>query len=155
MAKFYFGLGNTTEISLMKICGNANDEQYFLNSNQAEIIDVSDDVFSKIKKETHRIESRNGSTITLGDISQDTDAFSVIFDTSDNLRAYLNRQSSDIAKWIKKNTNHAKKDSIQTYKNYIDSFDTTTVDYTTVKTWGQICEDNSVTHYNILELPSK
>lgn len=152
MAYVYFDKNLTNSTGISNICENANDKQYYQLNDSYEEVEISNEDFLKLKRETDFISSRNGSTFTWVsakvnvDGNPHTNDIQLVQDTKEWV-------SSELSKWLKDNPSHAKTSEIQAYKNAVDAFDPSTLTYPTSLTWGEIMENNSISYFNIKELP--
>ena len=152
MAYFLFCRNKTNSTDIHAIYENASDRQYYQEGNLYEEVEVSNEDFLKIKRATHVMSARNGSTFTWVstkidvDGNEHTNSIEYVQDSKEWISGELDR-------WLKENPNHTKTSDIQTYKNAVDAFDTSTVTVPTSLTWGEIMENNSISYFCVQELP--
>lgn len=152
MAYFLFCKNKTNSTDLHAIYENSNDRQYYQDRDVYEEVEVNNEDFLKIKRASHILTGRNGSSFTWHSVKinlEGNDHFNDIHYVEDE-KEWV---SSELDRWIKANPNHAKTPDIQTYKNSVDAFDPLTVSYPTSLTWGEIMENNSIPYFCVQELP--
>ena len=58
-----------------------------------------------------------------------------------------------IDQFLLANPSHADRDFWVSYKNTLETFDTSTVTYPLTTSWEKYCADNGITYKSMLELP--
>ena len=152
MAYFFFSKNVPNSTDIFGICENANDKQYFQQNSCYEEIEVSNEDFLKIKRATHTMSARNGSSFTWVSTKINVDGNP----HTDDIECVQDQKewvSGELEKWLKDKPSHAKTSEIQAYKNAVDAFDPSTVTVPTSLKWGEIMESNSIPYFSIEELP--
>jgi len=163
MAYFILNPNETDKTNIYRIAAD-DDAKSKLNINSDFIsVNVSDAEFASIRNNTKSIASHDGTSYTYVDFLKtetdpnnspsDPDAEASNFETSSELRQGLDIIVNICNQFIEANPNHSWKTSIQTYKDYLVSFDTTSLTFPMTISWEKYCEDNSITYYHPLQIP--
>lgn len=134
---------------LYKIAANDTDKNNLnCDISMFTTLDISDDDFLKIKQELVRVNISDGSaTITERDIS--------VYSINEN---NLKKQHENILLSLNNflnsnNSSNSFYDNCLSYKNYLETFDYSTITFPLTKTWEKYCEDNSITYLHTLQIP--
>ena len=154
MAYIYFNNYQANSTAIYCICETESDIQNFTITNSLEQVEISNDDFLKLKRGTHQINTRNGTTFTWTNMKNNTEGAAIDFyQDSDALQRDLTHISSVLDTWLTQNESNARHSDVQSYKNFVDNFDVNSLTFPNSKTWGEICEDNSQTYFCFSELP--
>jgi len=110
--------------------------------------DISDADFTKLKSGIAEATISNDA-VTISDlndyvIENETQLQEILKDNIKHINFFLNNTS---------NESNALYADIQNYRNYLQSFDTSSLTYPVNKGWEKYCEDNSITYFNNLQIP--
>jgi len=163
MAYFILNPNETNYTNIYKIAADDDAKSKLNLTNDFISVNVSDSEFANIRNNTKSIASHDGTSYTYVDfLSTETDpnnppsdptAIASNFETSDQLRQELDIIANTCNQFIESNADHPWRTSIQTYKDYLVSFDTTSVTFPMTISWEKYCEDNSISYYHPLQIP--
>jgi hypothetical protein len=141
----------TKDNNLLRIAANETEKNELTAMNEnPTVIDISDSDFNKLKNRCHTY-SISGNTITISEITEPGSYANV-----DELFAYHNDLKRSLETFINNANTNTKNKTLYTqavnYKNYLDSFDLSTVTFP-ITNWEKYCEDNSITYLNLLQIP--
>jgi len=106
---------------------------------------VSDSDFNNVRQNKKEAKL-SGDTIVYQDENRH-------FETEENLKHYIGQVIFNIECFLQSNKDHAKYNNFETYRDFLQSFDTSSITYPLNKSWEEYCEDNSITYYNTLQIP--
>jgi hypothetical protein len=77
------------------------------------------------------------------------------FSAADQVSAYINHVVGICNAFINEpiNASNPLFSSIQSYKNYLTGFDTSTLSFPMTVSWEKYCEDNGISYYHPLQIP--
>lgn len=163
MAYFILNPNETNYTNIYKIAADDDAKSKLNLTNDFISVNVSDSEFASIRNNTKSIAGHDGTSYTYVDfLSTETDpnnppsdptAVASNFETSDQLRQELDIIANTCNQFIESNADHPWRTSIQTYKDYLVSFDTTSVTFPMTISWEKYCEDNSISYYHPLQIP--
>jgi|5B_taG_2_1085324.scaffolds.fasta_scaffold01626_13 hypothetical protein len=133
---------------LVKISENTLDkDEQNLNYSQYTAIEVSDEDFSKVKRNFASV-AISGDTLTFTELNR-------TFEEEEDLVNYLEtiKKAANSFLRIKDNNTKSIYSKIETYRDYLNNFDVSTVSLPTNKSWEQYCEDNSISYVHPLQIP--
>jgi len=137
MAIFVF---NKNSSDLYRIAASQFDWDNNKNSadEHFDIVTVSDDDFNNIVKGTKTVSSRDGNTITYADCT-------IGFHTRQDLTNHIALVSKQMNDWLIENSSKPIASNIETYKNYIDNINVSSIitDPSDLSTW-----DSSTNSYS-------
>ena len=141
----------TTNNTLLSIAANEVEKNELTAINQPHTeIENSEADFIKFK------ENMEGFTIDGTTITFEENPGPQVINNADELSAYIGDIQDSIKLFIQNANANTQSKTLYTqfvnYKNYLDSFDTTTVTYP-INTWEKYCQDNGITYLNLLQLP--
>ena len=141
----------TTNNTLLSIAANEVEKNELTAINQPHTeIEISEADFIKFK------ENMEGFTIDGTTITFEENSGPQVINNADELSAYIGDIQDSIKLFIQNANANTQSKTLYTqfvnYKNYLDSFDTTTVTYP-INTWEKYCQDNGITYLNLLQLP--
>lgn len=141
----------TTNNTLLSIAANEVEKNELTAINQPHTeIEISEADFIKFK------ENMEGFTIDGTTITFEENPGPQVINNADELSAYIGDIQDSIKLFIQNANANTQSKTLYTqfvnYKNYLDSFDTTTVTYP-INTWEKYCQDNGITYLNLLQLP--
>lgn len=132
--------------SVHRIAANQTDlDSLGLVQSHYSIETISDADFNNLKNNTKTIASHDGTNYVYNDTTADF--------TADMYADAFRISKEALKRAIEKEPSHADAAGWQTYLNYLESFDLSTITFPINKPWEKYCEDNSVTYYNVLQLP--
>jgi hypothetical protein len=138
----------TKNNALVKICENTTDKnEQNLNYSEYDAKEVSEQDFSKIKRNFSSVEI-SGDTLTFTDLN-------LSFIEQQDLINYLEMLKKVCNKFLRitSNSNKSIYSKIETYRNFLNDFDVSSVSLPTNKSWDQYCEDNSINYVHPLQIP--
>ena len=132
---------------LSKIAANDSerDSQNLILSDYS-VVTVSDADFLKVKTGVV-LTSYDGSNVSFTDLSD-----SIITDEN-VLKSIIQNILNQLEEFFKGNKDNSLYNSLQNYKNTLETFDTSSITYPLNKTWEQYCNENSITFYHPLQIP--
>jgi|TARA_R100000388_G_C7239236_1_gene160087 hypothetical protein len=141
----------TTNNTLLSIAANEVEKNELTAINQPHTeIEISEADFIKFK------ENMEGFTIDGTTITFEENSGPQVINNADELSTYIGDIQDSIKLFIQNANANTQSKTLYTqfvnYKNYLDSFDTTTVTYP-INTWEKYCQDNGITYLNLLQLP--
>ena len=133
--------------SLFKIAANDTDKNNLnIIDDQWTIKDATDSEFNSVRNE-EKIPELSGDTVTFTDL--DTSYTNAV-----ELQAWITNVIQLCDDFISAdNKNNPNYDAINTYNQYLKSFDTTSITYPLNISWEQYCADNGTVYFNTLQLP--
>lgn len=130
-----------------------------LNLGAYTTISVSDSEYNNIRNSTKTVESYDGTTFTYLDNPIQEIApgktYWCAYNTADDLQQYLNiviQRCNDFLE-VASNSSNALFGDITTYRDYLSSFDVSSLTYPMNINWEKYCEDNSITFFHPLQIP--
>ena len=158
MAFYIYKLNQDDKTHVFKIVANESDINN-LNLLHYDKIEVPESEYNNIRNRTKSIVSYDGSTFTYQDypppINFPNKDYWCCFEDSEALQDYLNmviERCNDFLE-VSSNSSNALFSDITNYKNYLTSFDTSTLTYPMQISWEKYCEDNSIPYFNTLQIP--
>lgn len=154
MAYFIYSIGETDKTKIYKIAANDTDLN---NHNITEAFPretVSNEEFEYVRQGTKIPTSHDGTNFTWEDFDLSTEANNdYSFEQQSTLDQNLADKVKLIDQFLSANPSHADRDFWVSYKNTLETFDTSTVTYPLTTSWEKYCADNGITYKSILELP--
>ena len=108
--------------------------------------EISEADFNNLKNSTKRVSDHDGTNFVYVDMITE-------FEEENDLTNYLVVVSNAVSEIIKKYPEHPDMTIWTTYKDLIDNFDKSTITFPLATSWEKYCEDNSISYFNLLELP--
>tara|TARA_R100001460_G_scaffold98568_1_gene141474 strand:+ start:259 stop:687 length:429 start_codon:yes stop_codon:yes gene_type:complete len=133
--------------NLYKIAANENDKNSLNLSNIAVSVEISDSDFIAIKSNQKEV-TYDGSTLNF--VDNPTEG---ITQTQEQIESCISDTIKYIDNFLKNNPSNAMAPGITSYKEYLQSFDSSSLSYPINKRWEKYCEDNSITYYSTLQIP--
>lgn len=131
-----------------RIAANDTDKNSLNISDEAyQIINISDSDFNNIKLNNALIEV-NGNTATIIALEEKN-----IFTDKNSLDKYISNIKIHIKNFLDFSVNNSKYDEINSYYNYLDSLDTSTITYPINSSWEEYCNNNSISFFHPLQIP--
>jgi len=142
----YLITADEDKTKLYRIAANdtAKDNLNLAKQNVAHTI--SDSEFNNLRNNTKFLSGHNGTNFTFSDMGHE-------FLNESILKDYLADVSKVVGNAINNYPNHPDNNAWSTYKTLIDSYATSSLTYPLNKSWEQHCEANSITYFNLLQLP--
>lgn len=109
-------------------------------------VTVSQSDFDALINETKTISDFDGTTVTFEDRPAG-------FATQADLEHIVNQAKNFIVNWEESHSSHADYNAWRTFRIALDDLDYTTITFPNTKTFKTICEDQSITWKNIIQLP--
>jgi hypothetical protein len=106
--------------------------------------DVSDSDFLKVKTEAYV--TYDGTNITITDTEYS-------FSDEESLKVYLKNVVSTLTRFLSENNDNSLYINLNNYKEYLETFDTSSVTFPLNKSWEKYCNENSITFYHPLQIP--
>jgi|TARA_R100000084_G_scaffold35043_1_gene13930 hypothetical protein len=131
--------------NLVKIAANDSDRdsQNIVLSNHS-VVSVSDADFLKVK--TGSSATYDGTSVTI--VEQDA-----LFNNFSNLQIHFDNVIKSIKEFSKNNASNSLYTNLNNYKEYLETFDSSSVSFPLNKTWEKYCDENSITFYHPLQIP--
>ena len=158
MAFYIYKASQNDKTHVLKIVANESDIEN-LNLGAYTKIEVSESEYNNIRNSTKIIESYDGTTFTYRDYPLQENAPGkdswCCYENNQELDNYLNVVVGRCNDFLEVPTNASNPlfSDITNYKNYIESFDTSSLTYPMLISWEKYCEDNSITYFNPLQIP--
>jgi len=143
MANLFFTAEGTG--GLYKISTDADKASMGINDNDYTVKVISDSDFQSVRNNT-KVAVLSGDTVSYTD-------FDTSFLNAEDLTMYLNQVKSTIDSFIQGRPSNSMITELTNYRDYIDSFDVSSLTYPIDKSWEKYCEDNSITYYHPLQIP--
>lgn len=158
MALYIYKASENDKTRVFKIAATESDLNN-LNLGAYTTISVSDSEYNNIRNSTKTIESYDGTTFTyidnpLQEIAPDK-TYWCAYNNGDELQEYLNiviQRCNDFLE-VSSNSSNSLFSDINSYKNYLSSFDVSSLTYPMNVNWEKYCEDNSITFFHPLQIP--
>ena len=106
--------------------------------------DVSDSDFLKVK--TGAYVTYDGTNVTITEIENS-------FSDEESLKVYLKNVVSTLTRFLSENNDNSLYIDLNNYKEYLETFDTSSVTFPLNKSWEKYCNENSITFYHPLQIP--
>tara|TARA_R110000787_G_scaffold184096_1_gene295888 strand:+ start:729 stop:1151 length:423 start_codon:yes stop_codon:yes gene_type:complete len=129
---------------LVKIAANDSDrdsQNIVLSDHTVE--NVSDSDFLKIRTGV-LIATYNGTNVTTTEF---------VVGSESNLQKILNDRIKLLSPFIENNLNNPLYNSLNSYKEYLENFNISSITLPLNKTWEEYCNENSITFYHPLQIP--
>ncbi|NND24041.1 MAG: hypothetical protein HKN86_05040 [Acidimicrobiia bacterium] len=163
MAYFILNPNETDYTNIYRIAANDTDKDN-LNLDAENIsVDVSDSDFNNLRNGMKLISSWDGTNYTFVDAlptnqptpPDDPTSSPAFFSAADQVSAHINDVVEICNAFINapNNASNPLFSSIESYKNYLTSFDTSTLSFPMTVSWEKYCEDNSISYYHPLQIP--
>lgn len=110
------------------------------------IVTVSQSDFDALINETKTISDFDGTTVTFEDRTAG-------FATQADLEHTVNQTKNQLVNWEEGHSSHADYNAWRTFRIALDDLDYTTITFPNTKSLKTICEDQSITWKNIIQLP--
>lgn len=146
MAYFITTKGDKTRIYRIAADDTAKDNLIITNiDNVYDVISVSDDEYNYLKNNTKYITAYNGSNYTFVDCD--------ISLVQEDLENYIDSVKKQLRTAIEGYSSHPDNSSWQSYYNYLDNLDFSSLTYPINSSWEKYCLDNSISFVHPLQLP--
>lgn len=145
MAYFIFENNN-----LFKIAANDADKNSLNLSPTAVVKTVSDTDFEEVRQQIKHVSSFDGTNISY-DVFGTTGESGII--NEDVLKANHKGVLDIINAFLKNNPSNSMYSAVNDYKNYLESFDYSSITYPIIVSWEKYCSDNSITFFHPLQIP--
>ena len=130
---------------LYKISTDADKASMGINDNDYTVKVISDSDFQSVRNNT-KVAVLSGDTVSYTDVETS-------FNNAEGLTMYLNQVKSTIDSFIQGRPSNSMITALTNYRDYIDSFDVSSLTYSLDKSWEKYCEDNSITYFHPLQIP--
>jgi len=110
-------------------------------------VTVTQDEFDGIINQTKSVDDFDGTTVTISDTAHGGYA------SEDDLKHEVNQIRDQLVQWEEGHSSHADYNAWRTFRNALDGIDYTTITFPNNKSLKTICEDQSITWKNIIQLP--
>ena len=150
MAYFIF-LKNSDNIegTLVRIAENEIDlDNLNLNTDKGvyKIIEVSNDIFNKVKLDIQTVVGYNGDTV-----KYTTSQY--LYVDSTEIKKHIDNYKSCIKNFIKNNPNHIKLNQWNNYYLQLENFDVESINYPLTSSLEKYFNDSNQTSLSLLQLP--
>lgn len=142
----YYITSDGTKTNTFRIAENDSAKNNLGLASQCVSHTISSSEFNYLKNNTKIVSGHDGTNFIYSDIA-------CRYPDAANLTIYINIIIDSLNSALERYPNHADASNWKTYKNYLNSFDTSTVTFPLEISWEKYCEDNSITYINTLELP--
>lgn len=130
---------------LVKIAANDSDrDSQNLILTQHSVVSVSDSDFLKV---------RTGASFASYDGTNATITEAENYFNEESLKKYFENVVSLLNSFLSENMDNSLYDDMNNYKNYLLSFDTSSVTLPLNKSWEEYCNENSIVFYHPLQIP--
>jgi|TARA_R110000803_G_scaffold53828_3_gene110402 hypothetical protein len=130
---------------LVKIAANDSDRDSLnLILTQHSVVSVSDSDFLKV---------RTGASFASYDGTNATITEAENYFNEESLKKYFENVVSLLNSFLSENMDNSLYDDMNNYKNYLLSFDTSSVTLPLNKSWEEYCNENSIVFYHPLQIP--
>ena len=135
---------------LSKIAANDADKNSLNLSPTAVVKSVSDTDFEEVRQLIKRVSLFDGTNITY-------EVFEITGETP-----ILNEDDAKLGNkgvikimndFLQSNSSNSMYSAVSDYKNYLESFDYSTITYPMTVSWEKYCSDNSITFFHPLQIP--
>lgn len=130
--------------NVVKISTDSDISNYY-TSDLRTIMDLSDSDFESVRLNTKSIALVDG-VLELTDTPNG-------FADAKNLDQDISSLIKTITIFLDENINNPMYSSLKSYKDFLDSFDTSSITYPYNKSWEQYCNENSITFFHPLQIP--
>tara|TARA_B100001939_G_scaffold303030_1_gene280501 strand:+ start:205 stop:678 length:474 start_codon:yes stop_codon:yes gene_type:complete len=131
-----------------------------IDESKLDVRTVSDADYNKVRKglaltvkvvnNAVVIDTRTDKTEFAPDVSNDN----YTIKTQGELDGYIKNVIQVCKDFLNANADHSMYSDILNYKNYLESFDTSSLTYPLSETtWEEYCDNNSITYYHPLQIP--
>ena len=136
--------------NLIKIAANDSDRdsQNIVLSDHS-VISVSDADFLKIKTNA-AVATYDGTNVTITEV--DAIEMENILN-EEALKKHFNNVIYSLNSFLSVNTSSSLYTDLNNYKEYLETFDTSSVTFPLNKSWEAYCNENSLTFYHPLQIP--
>ena len=164
MAYFILNPNETDYTKIYRIAANDTDKDNLNLDPENITVDVSDSDFNNLRTGMKLISSWDGTNYTFVDALSTDEPTSPtnpggespsFFSAADQVSAYINHVVGICNAFINEpiNASNPLFSSIQSYKNYLTGFDTSTLSFPMTVSWEKYCEDNGISYYHPLQIP--
>jgi hypothetical protein len=130
---------------LVKIAANDSDrDSQNLILTQHSVVSVSDSDFLKV---------RTGASFASYDGTNATITEAENYFNEESLKKYFENVVSLLNSFLSENMDNSLYVDMNNYKNYLLSFDTSSVTFPLNKSWEEYCNENSIVFYHPLQIP--
>tara|TARA_R100001460_G_scaffold107879_1_gene157416 strand:- start:9562 stop:10056 length:495 start_codon:yes stop_codon:yes gene_type:complete len=164
MAYFILNPNETDYTNIYRIAANDADKDNLNLDAENITVDVSDSDFNNLRTGMKLISSWDGTNYTFVDAlptdeptpptnpGGESPAF---FSAADQVSAHINDVVEICNAFINEANNASNPlfSSIESYKNYLTGFDTSTLSFPMTVTWEKYCEDNGISYFHPLQIP--
>tara|TARA_R100001129_G_C5259823_1_gene230767 strand:+ start:254 stop:700 length:447 start_codon:yes stop_codon:yes gene_type:complete len=111
-------------------------------------VPVTESEFNNFKNGTRDITGHDGTNYTYK-------VLDTTFEAQDALEGCTSSTMAVIDNWLNMSSNdsHPDRAAWESYRDTLKNFDHSSVSYPLNKSWEKYCEDNSITYYNLFQLP--
>ena len=152
MAVFVFGKnsdGVANSIYRIAESQEVYDTEINFSDDLYDLVTVSDADFNSVKLGLKHPINKTGSNVTYEENVY-------FYDSQEDLSEEISKQINDLNHWLESNTTSSLRASVETYKNYLNGLDVTTIindaNPELNKSIQQYAEDNAVTAFSFLQL---
>tara|TARA_R100000951_G_scaffold23648_1_gene19887 strand:+ start:1146 stop:1607 length:462 start_codon:yes stop_codon:yes gene_type:complete len=152
MAVFVFGKnsdGVANSIYRIAESQEVYDTEKNFSDDLYDLVTVSDADFNSVKLGLKHPINKTGSNVTYEENVY-------FYDSQEDLSEEISKQINDLNHWLESNTTSSLRASVETYKNYLNGLDVTTIindaNPELNKSIQQYAEDNAVTAFSFLQL---
>ena len=164
MAYFILNPNETDYTNIFRIAADDTAKNNLNLDSQNIVVDVSDSDFNQFKVNMKKVSSWDGSNYTFVDAlptdeptpptnpGGESPAF---YSDAAQVTGYINSVLEVLNAFIGEpvNASNPMFSSIESYKNYLTSFDTSTLSFPMNISWEKYCEDNGISYYHPLQIP--
>lgn len=132
---------------LIKIAANDSDKSNLnITESVYDVRSVSDADFNNV-----RLHKKTAKVVDDAIVYEDL-AWS--FGTAEDLKTHFkNNVMWACDSFLATNPSHPMKNSVLSYKQYVNGFDTSLITFPFEKSWEEYCNENSITFYHPLQIP--
>tara|TARA_R110000796_G_scaffold251856_1_gene384241 strand:+ start:759 stop:1196 length:438 start_codon:yes stop_codon:yes gene_type:complete len=135
---------------LSKIAANDADKNSLNLSPTAVVKSVSDTDFEEVRQLIKRVSLFDGTNITY-------EVFEITGETpipnEDDAKLGNKGVIKIMNDFLQSNSSNSMYSAVSDYKNYLESFDYSTITYPMTVSWEKYCSDNSITFFHPLQIP--
>lgn len=165
MAYFILNPNETDYTNVYRIAANDADKNNLNLDTENITVDVSDSDFNNLRDNMKVISSWNGTNYTFVDAlptendpnnpPEDPGSSPAFFSAADQVSAHINDVIGICNSFMDapNNASNPLFSSIESYKNYLTGFDTSTLSFPMNISWEKYCEDNGISYYHPLQIP--
>ncbi len=163
MAYFILNPNETDYTKILKIAADDNAKNN-VNLDSAKIyVNVIDSDFNNVRDNMKAFSSWDGTNYTFVDTlptdeptpPTDPGGDPAFYGNAAQVNIYINSVITICNAFLEEptNANNPMFSSVESYRNYLTSFDTSTLSFPMTVSWEKYCQDNGISYYHPLQIP--